>query len=268
MADEEDEYDAYIAGDDQPLRGERAVEWISNLAQGGMLALEPTGVGLVAVNALEKIVKLGFALDKKAQIKRQERRIQAMSVALTELDISLEDFAERVAESDARTELLSRVLEAAASTVTLEAKVEALGKVLARGLHDHTKIDEAISLVKILVGEMESAHLRALAAVNYRFMAGKGQTQTWSTAWDIKEITGQSIRNTSVMNTLVANGACVLWTMPEAKDGLVALEYNPRWRITLFGFLVLKLLGYELPLRTDENGTDDDEPGLLDEYDD
>lgn len=49
MADEEDEYDAYIAGDDQPLRGERAVEWISNLAQGGMLALEPTGVGLERV---------------------------------------------------------------------------------------------------------------------------------------------------------------------------------------------------------------------------
>ena len=66
VADDEDEYDDYIDGDDQPLRGEKAIEWISNLAQGGLLAYEPIGVGPIAVNALEKVMKLGFALDKKA----------------------------------------------------------------------------------------------------------------------------------------------------------------------------------------------------------
>jgi hypothetical protein len=107
-----------------------------------------------------------------------------MEVAATCLG-GLDILEERVAGHDERVELLARVLEAAGRS-TLEAKVRALGRVLADGLREGELLDEAFMLAAAL-DELEAAHilvLQFIAAAHPPSETGDGSKQPATRGWE------------------------------------------------------------------------------------
>ncbi len=157
QGDGEADPDDGVGWDDSPLAGEKVVGWVANLAGGALLAADSTGLALLSVNAIEKLASAAFALDKRAYEARQVRRVQVIQGAVERMGVEVDEFMEKAGESDARMELVGRVLEAASTTVTLKSKIDGLSRVLASGLSDDAKVDEAVLLAGCLGGARSHA---------------------------------------------------------------------------------------------------------------
>jgi hypothetical protein len=240
--DDDPDYDGW---DDGKLRGETVVEWLANLSSGAILVADPTGVGIMGATALEKLARAAFALDKKAHAQRVARRAEVLHLATTEMDLSIGDLIEAAGASAARTELLGRVLDAAASTMTLEAKIRALARALALGLGDEAKIDEAASIAAAL-DAIEVVHAKVLAALHEAF-SDSDSNNVWATFEEIERMSGGlDVRGLPIMNVLVANGLArqEAGGFDGGDAGGEMADIPPIWQITRFGIAVLELLDY------------------------
>lgn len=237
------------AGDDEEdLVGNRpsgdwTIEGTATVWSAAILAADPGHLGIALATTLPFAAKLAHALDVRAWQQRVLRGGQALEAAAAELAIDLEGLAHEAARSDPRTELLGRVIAAAASTVNLTAKIKALGVVLANGLRDDSKVDQAVDLVALLA-IMEPPHLRALGVLYDRWENNSDDRDGWTTTEHIAAATGQSVRNSAVMEALTSHAAC--HQRPAAlmnNDGYLPVAYSLSWRVTDLGLDCLLLLG-------------------------
>jgi hypothetical protein len=116
-------------------------------------------VGSVAGAVLPPSLVLGMELYDRGMARRRQRASRAIEIAATCLG-GLDILEERTANYDERVELLMRVLEAAGRT-PLDAKVRALGRVLAEGVSGDGSIDQAFAMAAAL-DDMEASHVAAL----------------------------------------------------------------------------------------------------------
>ena len=191
--------------------------------------------------------QLAYQLDVKAWAKRIIRGGRVIEGAANELGIGVDELADQAGATDARTELLGRVIRAAGDAVTLEAKIPALTKVLANGLRDEAKIDEAVTFVKALK-EMEASHFRGLAGLFEMWRTRRDDG--WASRPDLRRITGQRLDD-GIMTVLVSNGACTRRTYT---DEDYPGEF-PMWQITMFGIECLELLEYEPAVKYRKDGS-------------
>lgn len=132
------------------------------VATGGSLAGYAVGglEGALIGGATPAAVNLALHAGNAAVAARITRGSRALDTAASELGVSLDELADRASADPAHLELLARVLEASGRT-PLADKVDALGRVLARGLDPEGKIDEALFLAAAL-HDVEAPHILAL----------------------------------------------------------------------------------------------------------
>jgi hypothetical protein len=184
--------------DERSLPGRRAIDWASAaLAGTAAISGDPLLVllGPLAVPALQT----AFSLDERAWRRRALRGARTLQVAASQLNISLEELAALIDGHDDRTELLVRVLDASAKTISLSEKIDTLGRVLASALEDDARIDEAAMLAAALM-EMEASHARVLAGVSAYGANGVGKNELLS------EFSGLSMGLSNVINVLTRHG--------------------------------------------------------------
>lgn len=224
--------------------GEWAIEGAATGLAAAILMTEPGPIGVAVATTLPFAAKVAHELDVRVWRHRVIRGGEALEVAAGELEISLEDLVAEAAQSDARTELLGRVIAAAASTVNLTTKIRALGVALANALRDEAKLDQAVDLVA-LMAVMEPPHLRALSSLYDRWEHDTDERDGWTTTEQIMTSTGQSVRNSAVMEALTSHGGVHQRTMALMEGGYAIASYSLSWRITDLGLDCLQLLGYE-----------------------
>lgn len=146
--------------DEDRLPGRQAVDWIAG-ALGGLAAI--SGDPLVAALGplLQPALQTAFSLDERAWRRRALRGARTLQVAAEELGVGIDELDQVIGSSSERQELLARVLEASSRTMTLPEKVDVLGRVLAGGIRDDAKLDEAAILAAALL-DMEAPHARVL----------------------------------------------------------------------------------------------------------
>lgn len=130
------------------------------LAGGGAeLVAHVLGVGWLA-SPLQPALQLAFTTIAEADRRMYQQVAQALDIAIDETDGGAPQ-VERLALADpARTELFRRVVQAAGRS-TLEAKIPALGRVLAQGLPDGDTVDLALVIADGLT-TIEAPHLQVL----------------------------------------------------------------------------------------------------------
>lgn len=228
--------------DEPDLAGGQVVEILAAVAAGGILVSANSPSAIMLASTLPVIAKTAFELDRRAWQRRLLRGGVTLESAAHKLEVSVDDLALIASESDARTELLGRVLEAAASTATLEEKVHALGRVLANGLRDDAKIDEALIMVAIL-NDLEAVHARALRALAERAKDKTARDKGWSDDSDLHTFTGQWIQDLPVMSVLTHHRLCDEEAY-QFEDTNIPI---PIWKITSLGEQVVRLLGTRPP---------------------
>lgn len=133
-------------------------------AGAGLGLASPSTAGVLLGAVLPVAVVTAARLDNRAHELRVQRAAQTLARAAEELNVELEQVEEAVVDRPVLTELLARVLAASANAATAQEKVDALGVVLAQGLRDDAKLDEAFVLAAAL-HDIEAPHLRVLAAM-------------------------------------------------------------------------------------------------------
>jgi len=188
-------------------------------------------------------------VDLQHQRRREAKVATAVAAAAQALGESLEDLERRVVASDAHTELAAAVLRAAATTLTAEEKVEALGRVLAFGLQAGDQYDPAAALAAAL-HDLERPHvalLRTLATVyesDQRLQDGNGVPRVHR--WRYLKAHEQAVLEKVAGGRLTLPG--VLATL--SRHGLVQEETLKRtyrdevqgWRLSELGQLCLQML--------------------------
>ncbi|MGH7883787.1 MAG: hypothetical protein ACREN8_12950, partial [Candidatus Dormibacteraceae bacterium] len=101
-------------------------------------------------------------------------------------DEGVDIFKERLSSDVERVELFVRVLEAAAPT-TLNAKVIALGRVLAYGLEEDADMGEAF-MVAAALADMEAPHVLILQRINEQPIAPEETRTNQDRGWDKNDI--------------------------------------------------------------------------------
>jgi hypothetical protein len=139
-------------------------DWLIAFTSGVVALLPNPAVAAIGSQLVAPVLKMTLALDKDSWERRGQRGARAVAIAANEAGYEWEEFSQRVRSSDARSELCARVLDAAAHTVDLETKVDALGRVLAMGIRDDAKFDEAVMLADAL-RDLESPHVRVLEVI-------------------------------------------------------------------------------------------------------
>ncbi len=140
-------------GDDLPV--------LAAAGAGGVVAELVLGGGPVSAVVAGGMVPVAVQAAAVVHRRWRDKAGRALQVAADALDAGLDIFDERLPGHDERVELLARVIEAAARS-TLEAKVTALGRVLADGLREEGDTDEALLLAAALAA-IEGPHVGVLA---------------------------------------------------------------------------------------------------------
>ena len=187
--------------DEESLPGRNAVVWAATAISGlaamtgnPLLAL----LGPMAVPALQA----AFSLDEKAWRERSLRGARTLQVAADDLGLSFDELSNKIEGRSDRAELLARVLEASAKTLSLSQKIDALGHVLATALSDDAKIDEAAMLASVLM-EVEASHARVLASVASYGSDGVGRDEL------LNEFSGLAIALSNILNVLTRHGLII-----------------------------------------------------------
>jgi hypothetical protein len=146
--------------------GERFRDAVADIvASAGTGLVDFAATGTPSAGALAPMVALGMRLGSDALNRRRDRGARALEAAAADVG-GLERLEELATGDDTRMELTARTLEAAMRT-TLEAKVRALGKVLAAGLDGRATVDEAQVLTAALA-DIEAPHVQVLAELRTR----------------------------------------------------------------------------------------------------
>jgi hypothetical protein len=134
---------------------------------GGILTQLAMGAGLTTTVAggVAPVVISALVRATREVIRRRQNRAGRLLVIAAETVGGLEIFEERLYSHDERVELLGRVLEAAARTTTLEAKIRALSHVLVDGLEDDADMSEAFILAAALA-DVEEPHVEVLRYID------------------------------------------------------------------------------------------------------
>jgi hypothetical protein len=185
---------------DESLPGRRVVDWVAAfLAGAGAVSGNPILIALGPL--LQPALQTAFSVDEKAWRQRALRGARTLQVAAEELDISIDELGSQIGAGPEQAELLARVLEASARTLTLTAKVEALGRVLASGLKDEAKLDEAAMLAAALM-DMEAPHVRVLTAIKTKSAAGSGASRDML----LREFAGLKFGLANIISVLSRHG--------------------------------------------------------------
>ena len=123
-----------------------------------LLTAGAPGTGAGTTLAVSTALRLGDA----AMARRHRRMGGALVAAAEALDVGLDILEERAPDYDARLELLAQVLEAAAKT-PLDAKVRALGRVLALGYQDDLEVIARAAVLAAALADLEAPHVQLLA---------------------------------------------------------------------------------------------------------
>lgn len=121
------------------------------------------GAGPVA-SPLAPALGLTIRALREADRRMWRQVAQAIAIATDELD-GAADIEKLASQDAARTELLRRVVQAAGHS-TLEEKIPALGRVLAAGLPQGDRVDEALILAAAL-HDLEAPHVHVLATIAF-----------------------------------------------------------------------------------------------------
>ena len=145
-----------------------------------------TGTGLVA-NTLGSAISamVPHMLDRAIKHRRRNED-WAIEIALRTFPEGIDIFKERLPSNVERIELFARILRAAAPT-TLDAKVIALGRVLAYGLEDDADMGEAFMLAAAL-SDMEGPHILVLQRIHEQPVAPENARTNQERGWDKNDI--------------------------------------------------------------------------------
>ncbi len=135
-------------------------------AVAGYVVTGPAGAltGAIVGNAAGPAFLGTWKMSQDAFVSRFRRGEAVIEVAAGELRMTPDELVDLVGTDPARIELVARIIEAAGRT-TMEPKIRALGRVLALGLLDDTRVDEAIILADAL-GDLEAPHVHMLRHMN------------------------------------------------------------------------------------------------------
>lgn len=228
-----------------------------SLAGYALAGVEGAILGPLATPILIATVRAGL----NALARRLQRGSRAVEIAADELNVDPDELAALASANPQRLELLARVLEAAGHT-TLEAKIPALGKVLADGLRPDGNVDEARLLANAL-HVIEEPHVQLLAAI-YGPPTDPAQPNRCVNAGSsphglLEELPGHQLMLRPLVQVLDAHG--LVENIGEA-GGFVPIPDSPRiaqarssrgtarrsaqpsWRVTTLGKRCLELLDH------------------------
>ncbi|MCX5130872.1 hypothetical protein OOK06_02010 [Streptomyces sp. NBC_00340] len=150
-------------------KGQQAAEWAVRLSAGagaavvGGVVAGPVGAALGAV-AQEAVNEAAQRLIKVIIKRREERAAQVMAVGAEVSNVSIDRFSETVESSPELLALLAETVQAAMET-PLEAKIYALGRCLAGGVQDDTRVDAERLRVRGLA-RIETQEVKLMAVLN------------------------------------------------------------------------------------------------------
>lgn len=151
-------------------------ELLATTAGVGVQLASEGAAGTLAGAALPVAVLAALRLDAKAAAARLTRAARSVEVAAQELGVEVEELERRAGATEEALSLTARVLAASANAVRADDKIKALGKVLALGLDQDTRMDEALLLAAALE-DMEAPHVRML--LKFAHVAFRGDERLW-----------------------------------------------------------------------------------------
>jgi hypothetical protein len=157
---------------------------ITAITSGAIQSYAGTGLAVSAfTGALSAIVP--HVLEKAIQ-HRQRNEDWTIEIALRTFPEGVDIFKERLSSNVDRIELFARILKSAAPT-TLDAKVIALGRVLAYGLEEDANMGEAFMLAAALA-DMEGPHILVLQRIHEQTVAPEETRTNQERGWDKNDI--------------------------------------------------------------------------------
>jgi hypothetical protein len=144
------------------------------------------GTGLVASAFAGALAAIAPGALEKAIKHRQRNEDWAMEIALRTFPEGVDIFKERLSSNVERIELFARILRAAAPS-TLDARVIALGRVLAYGLEDGADMGEAFMLAAALA-DLEALHILVLQRIDEQPVAPEETRTHQNRGWDKNDI--------------------------------------------------------------------------------
>ena len=196
-------------------------------------------------------VMTALRLDSAARAGRVAKAARTIEVAADELGIPVDGLEAKARRSPENIELVARVLAASASTASAAEKIDALGKVLARGLQDDATLDEALLLATVLA-DIEAPHLRVLALlVGADPVWGEQGRNEWRRSSsetpshrDLAQMGGGRVAFPAIIATLVRHGLAV--EIPTHRENATDVS-NRMWVATDLGRTCVELLLPEVP---------------------
>ncbi|MGP4051671.1 hypothetical protein [Streptomyces sp. 2A115] len=179
--------------------------------------------------------------------RREEQAAQVLVVAADIANASIDRFSETIETSPELLALLSETVQAAMET-SLEAKIYALGRCLASGVQDDTKVDAERIRVRALA-RIEAQEVKLMALLNgqprlrpadtQRDIPGNGRWQGWPRTEILGQLPGFDDVLDASIALLVAEGLAV--------DGAIGVfggggPDKEQWILTGFGKGCLRLL--------------------------
>ncbi|WP_100500942.1 hypothetical protein [Geodermatophilus chilensis] len=149
-----------------PTSSQRFRDAIADVvASAGTGLVDLAATGTPSAGALTPALALGIRISSDALTRRRDRGARALDAAAEQVG-SLQRLEKLATADDARLELTARTLEAAMRT-TLEAKVRALGRVLAAGLDGQATVDQA-QILSTALADLEASHVQVLDELRRR----------------------------------------------------------------------------------------------------
>lgn len=239
-------------------------------AAGVSLQLATTGTAATVTGAmLPPALLAAWRLDQLSFAPRLARAARTVEVAGEELNVDVPTIERMAVRDEATTSLVGRVLAASANAATAQEKIDALGRVMALGLSDGDRVDEALMLARAL-DDLEAPHVRTLTAVGQVRHVRDDEVFEWHfpsfrpEPWEgdlyslqqLRDVAGGEQVAPAVIGVLVRHGLLVqsIRRTPNPHGSLTGkppMDETPVWSITELGTNCLRLL--QVPARRPRN---------------
>lgn len=218
-------------------------DWIGSLASGTLAALSGHPLAALLGQLLVPAFQTVWELDTRGHERRLLRGARTVQVATEELGCGLDELHSTVAGSDPRSELFIRVVEASARTVSAAEKVDALGRVLAMGLSDDARFDEAV-LIADALRDLEAPHIKLLAEIHAHPQSAMAvpDSNTGLAGWSEKQLEQRFAELAPVIAAVVRTLSQHTLIRDVARGTWEGAEGDSRWVITAMGEELLGLL--------------------------
>lgn len=204
------------------------------------------GAGLLATGIGSALSAMAPHILDKAIEHRQRNKDWAIEIALRTFDEGVDIFKERLSSDVERVELFVRVLEAAAPT-TLDAKVIALGRVLAYGLEEDADMGEAFMLAAALA-DMEGPHILVLQRIHEQPVAPEETRTNQERGWDKNDIAQVMPEYNTTLDGILATLSRHGLLMDVGRVNYPGSVGPTIWTISPLGSRIVFLLSYEVEL--------------------